>query len=115
NGILSIRIGKMIEALWYGAAMTAGMLLGMLYFGGLWMTVRALPRSKHPGVLILGSYFLRLALTGICFALIAHGGLWDRLLLCLLGFFLTRLFIVRFAAYPGSVYSAGKEGAWKRD
>ena len=104
----------MAEAPWYGAAFGAGILLGIFYFGGLWMTVRALPHAKHPAFLVLGSYLFRLGLAGVCLALVSRGGQWDRLLFCSLGLLLPRFFLARIAGYSGSVLSAGKENAWKR-
>jgi F1F0 ATPase subunit 2 len=42
-----------------------GILLGLLYFGGLWLTVRRLPRTRHPIQLSIVSLVLRL---GLCLA-----------------------------------------------
>jgi F1F0 ATPase subunit 2 len=73
----------------------AGILLGMLFFGGLWWTVRKGVASKRPAALFLGSMLLRtgLALTGFYFVANGH---WQRLLACLLGFALARLLVTRF-------------------
>lgn len=38
-----------------------GALLGLLFFGGLWFTVKALPHSKRPNMLWVLSFLLRLA------------------------------------------------------
>lgn len=48
-----------------GAGIGWGVLLGLLYFGGLWMTVRRLPTTRHPIQLSIGSLILRL---GLCLA-----------------------------------------------
>lgn len=77
----------------------AGVGLGALYFGGLWMTVRALPHSGRPVVLIAGSFLARMALIAGGFYPILGAG-WDRLLACLAGFVLVRLVIVSWLA-PG--------------
>lgn len=43
-------------------ASVGGLLLGLLYFGGLWMTVRRLPTTSCPALLSLGSFAGRLGL-----------------------------------------------------
>lgn len=52
----------MIELLYFPLALLAGMALGLAYFGGLWLTVRQLPRTHNPTVLTLISFLGR---TGI--------------------------------------------------
>jgi F1F0 ATPase subunit 2 len=47
-----------------------GMLLGLLYFGGLWMTVRRLATTRHPIQLALVSLLMRLGLCLAGFALL---------------------------------------------
>jgi F1F0 ATPase subunit 2 len=67
--------------------------LGLFYFGGLWLTVRRLPGSRTPELLILGSFVGRLAVTLAGFYLVM-GGRWERLLACLAGFLITRTFLL---------------------
>jgi F1F0 ATPase subunit 2 len=69
-------------------------LLGAIFFGGLWWTVRKGVLSKQPALWFLGSLLLR---TGIILAgfYVVSGGHWERLLLCLLGFIMTRLIVTR--------------------
>jgi F1F0 ATPase subunit 2 len=68
----------------------AGVMLGMMFFGGLWWTVRKGISSRQPALWVLGSLLLRMsvALTGFYFV---SGGHVKRLLACLLGFFIARL------------------------
>jgi F1F0 ATPase subunit 2 len=80
--------------LWLGLALLAGMVLGALYFGGLWWTVQRLTSARHPGLLFLASFIGRTAVTLAGFFLIA-GGRWQRLLACLAGFVLARFLLVR--------------------
>lgn len=47
-----------------------GILLGTLYFRGLWMTVQKLPTAESPILLTLGSFFGRLAIAIAGFALV---------------------------------------------
>jgi F1F0 ATPase subunit 2 len=71
-----------------------GVLLGILFFGGLWWTVRRGVSSKHPAFLFVGSTLLR---TGVVLAgfYFVSGGRWERILACLLGFVIARFIIVR--------------------
>jgi len=72
----------------------AGCLLGTLFFGGLWWTVRKGVSSKRPALWFFGSLLLRTSITLAGFYFIARGH-WGRLPVCLLGFFITRLIVTR--------------------
>jgi len=67
-----------------------GILLGNLYFRGLWMTVQKLPKAQSPILLTLGSFFGRLAIAIAGFALVLEiaqeNALWH--LLVFLGAFI---------------------------
>lgn len=80
----------MNEPLSLAYAFAAGVLLGAMFYGGLWWTVRRAVSSNRVALWFLGSLLLRmgLALAGLYFI---AGGHWQRLLLCLLGFVLARL------------------------
>ena len=71
-----------------------GLLLGVFFYGGLWLTVRRLPTTRHPFAMTLGSLFVRTVLTLAGF-LFAIGGRWQNALVALLGFTAAR-FLVRF-------------------
>jgi F1F0 ATPase subunit 2 len=77
----------------------AGLLLGVIFFGGLWGTVRMGLLSKRPAIWFLSSLLLRMsvALAGFYFV---SGGRWDRLLVCLLGFVIARFIVTRLAGPP---------------
>jgi F1F0 ATPase subunit 2 len=75
-------------------AFVAGIVVGLFYFGGLWLTVQRLPQTRRPAVLSLVSLFIRLGLTLAVFYLVMAGR-WERLLACLAGFLLMRLVLVR--------------------
>ncbi|HDT13093.1 MAG TPA: ATP synthase subunit I [Candidatus Aminicenantes bacterium] len=64
--------------------------IGSLYFGGLWWTVRRLPRSGRPQLLALGSFLARagLALAGLMF--VARSGRWQDLAAAFLGLMAVR-------------------------
>lgn len=80
------------EAIW---SAIAGSLLAIGYFCGLWWTVRRLPKSSHPFQLLLVSSLIRTALVLAGFYLVMNGH-WERLVVCLAGFMLTRLVCVRW-------------------
>ena len=75
-------------------AFMAGLGLGVFYFGGLWLTVQRLPQARHPGLLTLLSLIIRLGVTLAAFYLVMAGR-WERLLVCLAGFLLVRVVLVR--------------------
>lgn len=72
----------------------AGILGGGLYFGGLWYTVRQLPASRHPTLLLLGSFVLRLALLLGAIYLLASAH-WSYLFSAMAGVLLARTLLIR--------------------
>jgi F1F0 ATPase subunit 2 len=72
----------------------AGGVLGWLYFGGLWVTVRRLPRAEHPAALVLGSFVLRAVLVAVGFVVLLAGDPL-RLVAVLVGFLAVRGVLVR--------------------
>ena len=89
----------MNETLTLLLAWVAGGVLGTIFFGGLWWTVRNGVSSKQPALWFLGSLLLRMsiALAGFYFV---SGGHWDRLLACLLGFVIARFIVTRLTGSP---------------
>ena len=84
----------MNETLSLVLALVTGVLLGAMFFGGLWWTVQKGVSSKRPALWFFGSLLLRtsIALPGFYFMASGH---WERLLVCLLGFVLARLIVTR--------------------
>ena len=82
------------------SALVAGALLGAMFYGGLWWTVRRGVSSKRVALWFLGSLLLRmgLALAGFYFV---GGGHWQRLLLCLIGFVMARIVVTRLTRTSG--------------
>lgn len=76
------------------ASLLAGILLGAIFFGGLWWTVRKGLISNHPAMWFLGSTLLRLSIALAGFYFISQGD-WRKLLACLLGFFIARVMVTR--------------------
>jgi F1F0 ATPase subunit 2 len=82
------------ETLILMSAFVAGVLLGAMFFGGLWWTVRKSVSSRQPALLFLGSMLLRTGSALAVFYIIARSH-WERLLVCLLGFIIARLIVTR--------------------
>ncbi|HEX3856014.1 MAG TPA: ATP synthase subunit I [Verrucomicrobiae bacterium] len=76
------------------AALAAGVLLGAIFFGGLWWTVRKGVTAKNPALWFLGSSLLRTIIVLAGFYFVARGD-WKKLLLCLLGFVIARFIVLR--------------------
>jgi F1F0 ATPase subunit 2 len=72
--------------------LAAGILLGAIFFGGLWWTVRIGVSSKRPAIWFFGSLLLRMSVALVGFYLVARGR-WERLLACILGFIIARLVV----------------------
>jgi F1F0 ATPase subunit 2 len=89
----------MNEAVSLAPALAAGVLLGVMFFGGLWWTVRKSVSQERPALWFLGSLLLRtsILLAGFYFV---SGGHWERLLACLLGFVIARFIVTRLAGPP---------------
>ena len=75
-------------------ALVTGVLLGAIFYGGLWLTVRKGVSSKRPAFWFFSSLLLRTSIALAGFIVMARGH-WERLLLCLLGFILARLIVTR--------------------
>jgi F1F0 ATPase subunit 2 len=83
----------MNETLTLALAWVAGLLLGAIFYGGLWWTVRKGVTSKQPALWFIISMPLRMgiALAGFYYV---SGGHWQRLLMCLGGFIMARLVVI---------------------
>ena len=80
-------------------ALIAGFLLGVFFFGGLWWTVHKGLSSRRPALWFLGSLLLRTS-TAITGFYLVSDGYWERLLICMFGFFVMRQIIVRLTRLP---------------
>ena len=84
----------MNDTLSLALAFATGVLLGAIFFGGLWWTVRKGLSSNQPALWFLGSLLLRSSLVLAGFYLVARGH-WERVVVCLLGFVAARLIVTR--------------------
>ena len=89
----------MNETLMLVVASVTGLVLGAIFFGGLWWTVRQGVASKHPALWLLGSALVRMSIVLAGFYFIGREH-WERLLLCLLGFIIARFLMMRFTGPP---------------
>ena len=90
----------MNEPLSLAYAFAAGALLGAMFYGGLWWTVRLGISSKRVALWFLGSLLLRISVALAGFYLVSDGQ-WEQLLACLLGFVMPRLSVARLAQSSG--------------
>lgn len=74
----------------YFLVLLAGFCLGVVFYGGLWLTVRALPKSRHPAMLALGSLWGRTAVVLVGFVLTTAGH-WRNAVVCLAGLVFARI------------------------
>jgi F1F0 ATPase subunit 2 len=76
-----------------------GFALGLLFYSGLWWTVRHAAEFRRPAPTLLGSALLRMAaVLGGFYAVAGGDGL--RMLLCLLGLWLARLAVTWATRLP---------------
>jgi F1F0 ATPase subunit 2 len=85
----------MNETLFMILAFIGGLTLGVLFFGGLWFTVKKAVSAKIPAIWFFVSLFLRLSITLIGFYYISQGS-WKRLLICVFGFIAARFIVMHF-------------------
>ena len=85
----------MNEILYTMLAFIAGLGLGIIFFGGLWLTVRKTVASAKPALWIFGSFLFRIGITQIGFYYI-YSGNWQRLIICLLCFVTARFIVMHF-------------------
>lgn len=76
-----------------------GMTLGLLYFGGLWLTVRRIGEVQHQALLMISSFFMRNLLVVAGFYPVVLQG-WQPAVICLTGFIAIRLVLIRWIKTP---------------
>ena len=76
-----------------------GILLGIIFFAGLYWTVQLGMKSTHPALCFLGSFLLRTTITLSGIYLLTDGQ-WPRLLACMLGFIGIRFAVTAITMHP---------------
>jgi len=85
----------MIDSLDIGLAMIEGAMLGAIFFGGLWWTVRKAVTASQPALWFFSSMLLRMSIVVLGFYFIL-GDDWRGLLAGLFGFMVARIVVTRF-------------------
>lgn len=85
----------MNESMILVVAVAAGLVLGVIFFGGLWWTVHRGVSSPRPALWFVCSMLLRMGIVLVGFYLVGDGQ-WLRLLGCLLGFIIARFLVMGF-------------------
>lgn len=83
-------------------ACLAGGLLGAIFFGGLWWTIREGFLSTQPALWFLGSLLVRMSIVLSGFYFVGHGN-WQRLVACLLGFVAARMIVLCVTRQPAEM------------
>jgi F1F0 ATPase subunit 2 len=84
----------MTDILHLSLAALTGLVLGSIFFGGLWWTVRRGLTSSRPALWFLGSYLVRGAVTMGGFYFVMQGR-WERLLAAFAGFAVAKIVVLR--------------------
>ncbi len=72
-----------------------GIILGIIFFGGLWLTIKKSVTSKMPGLLFIASFFIRTGITLLGFYFLAANN-WKNMAACLVGFVISRFIIKQY-------------------
>lgn len=97
-------MGDLTAADWTALAgsLAAGLVLGLIYFGGLWYTIQAMTRSKRPGTLFLVSFAARLVVVLGAIYMLGVGD-WRRMTAALVGMIVMRFVLTRLLGPPHKV------------
>jgi len=85
----------MNEILNIGLPLIVGLLLGVLFFGGLWLTVKKIAVSKMPALLVLSSFVFRISIVLAGFYFVGLDD-WKKLGMCLIGFIAARFAVIHY-------------------
>jgi F1F0 ATPase subunit 2 len=80
-------------------ALVTGFVLGAIFYGGLWWTVKKAVSSKRPALWFGGGALLRMSIAITGFYFISQGN-WKRLILCLIGFVMAH-FAIKWPSLDG--------------
>jgi len=85
----------MNEKLFMIVSLLTGVVIGSVFFGGLWFTVKKGMTSKIPALWFLGSFVFRMGIVLLGYYLILQNGSWLNGLICLTGFIVARFIVIR--------------------
>lgn len=101
---------EMSDVLLLGGSFLAGLLLGLVYFGGLWYTVQSMTRAKRPALLFFASFAVRLVVVLGAIYFLGLGD-WRRMAVALLGMIVMRMFLTRRLG-PARKHQEERGPAW---
>jgi F1F0 ATPase subunit 2 len=105
------------ELIWIGLGILTGLLIGIIFFGGLWWTVRVGLCSKRPALWFLTSWLIRFGV-GLAGFYLVGAGYTNRFIGCLLGFVTARWVVghgLRSAENTFNAYAARAIGKRSND
>lgn len=85
----------MNEILYMIITLVVGLILGTIFFAGLWFTVKKALVSKTPAIWFIGSFIIRVTITLIGFYFVGKGN-FKNLIVCLLGFIIARIVVTYY-------------------
>lgn len=88
------------------ASGAVGAVLGLVFFGGLWLTVAGLATARHPARRLLVSLLVRIAIVTAGFVMLLMQSGWLHGLCALAGFVVARSAVI---AYRSPVDNAGAD------
>jgi F1F0 ATPase subunit 2 len=91
--MMPYELWQMLVALPIGAG------LGLIFFGGLWLTVVRIPSNRRPHLLLAGSFLLRLAVVLAGFYLLTPLG-WQAMMIAMASLLITRQVMLRIKGRP---------------
>lgn len=92
----------MNESIMLILSLASGIIFGLFYFGGLWLTLKSLPNSKQPALLSLSSFLGRSAICLYGFYLVSSSGL-EAMAFSLAGFILSKFVLIHRLKSPAHV------------
>jgi len=97
----------MNEIIYMLLVFTAGCVLGTLFFGGLWLTIKKMKTTKMPSLFFIASFVFRMGVVLMGFYFVAANN-WQNMLICLLGFIVARFAVTHFTKPSQVVYALKK-------
>ncbi|PWN05989.1 ATP synthase subunit I [Rhodohalobacter mucosus] len=77
----------------------SGIILSLIFFGGLWYTLKHMENWRRQWILVAGSFIVRnaIVLAAFYFLILQH---WSALVAAFIAFMITRQVVVRLTASP---------------
>lgn len=101
-------MNQALQIAWLFVVFAGGVALGGVFFGGLWLTIRFMPKTPAGSLLVILSFIARTAVVLLGMFYLA-GRDWWAVLVCVAGFLVARRVILRkvFAARPDNETTPG--------